>query len=313
MGAVLLIHLDRVVRERIEDALKARGLSVLSSVDVESALELAEKAKVTAVLVDPRILVKEPYDISARFASRAGGQVRIIALTHVAGALEAQAFQRHGASLLIAPLESLDLLALYLGTDTPMPGESERRDEHLPAEKGAAGPSVQMSEEFDIPEDPTGLTEPAPAPAPAAHEVPDEVTNVQRAPADAAAPPEEPITPEMEAALERARAEVRRIREEHEAERKSGVPPVRPPTMTPSALLRGMESSEPWTQPTPRPDPKEELAAIAAPKRPSGGAPRVLVIEDDLGCRDFFQDVLAARGYHVHSCASVPAAIRYIQ
>src|SRR3954453_16136304 len=90
LGAVLLIHLDRVVRARIEEALKARGLTVVSSVDVEGALHAADSVTATAVLVDPRILIKEQFDIHTRFSLRVGHPVRLIALTHIAGASEAQ-------------------------------------------------------------------------------------------------------------------------------------------------------------------------------------------------------------------------------
>lgn len=276
LSTVLLIHLDRVVRERIETALRGRGLTVLSSVDVEGALDSAEAQSATAVLVDPRILIKEEFDIHTRFTLRLGHPVRLIALTHIAGAADAQAFQRHGASLLIAPLENLDLLALYLGAGQAMP-------DVLPV--GVAPDAIPVA--FD----PGEVTNIAPAPA------------RSRAEEDPSIPEEDRMTPEMEKALERARAEVRRIRAEHQAQTAgAAAPTARAPNPAPSRTPSG-----------PATDPRAELAAIAAPTRPDGESVNVLVVEDDLGCRDFFQDVLAARGYHVHSCSSVPAALRYIQ
>src|SRR3954464_3142496 len=84
LGDVLLIHLDRVVRARIEEALKARGLTVVSSVDVDGALDAADSVTATAVLVDPRILIKEQFDMHTRFSLRVGHPVPFIALTHIA-------------------------------------------------------------------------------------------------------------------------------------------------------------------------------------------------------------------------------------
>lgn len=138
MSAVIIVHLDRLVRERIAAALTVRGLETAAVVYVENGLEAVNKDDLRAVLVDPRILLREKYDIGARFTMAAGKPVRIVALTHVAGPAEAEAFQRHGAMLLIQPHEDVEMLAMFLGAPGKPLGleEAEQRRDKVRAIHG---------------------------------------------------------------------------------------------------------------------------------------------------------------------------------
>lgn len=138
MASVIVVHLDRLVRERIAAALTVRGLETAAVVYVENALEAMVPGELQAVLVDPRILLREKFDIGARFAMAAGKPIRIVALTHVAGPAEAEAFQRHGAMLLIQPHEDVELLAMFLGAPGKPLGleDAEKRREKVRAIHG---------------------------------------------------------------------------------------------------------------------------------------------------------------------------------
>lgn len=117
MSAVVLLHPDRVKRERLAKALRARGLPILDAVSVEEGLEVAEGVPIRYVLVETSILLTETYAIETRFSLRNVGAaaVTVVALTHVAAMKEVSSFQKHGAILLPQPPENIDMLALLLG------------------------------------------------------------------------------------------------------------------------------------------------------------------------------------------------------
>jgi CheY-like chemotaxis protein len=117
VSAVVLLHPDRVKRERLAKALRARGLPVLDAVSVEEGLDVSEGVPVRYVVVETSILLTETYAIETRFSLRnvGGTAVQVVALTHVAAAKEVADFQKHGAILLPQGPENVDMLALVLG------------------------------------------------------------------------------------------------------------------------------------------------------------------------------------------------------
>jgi len=117
VSAVVLLHPDRVKRERLAKALRARGLPVLDAVSVEEGLDVSDGVPVRYVVVETSILLTESYAIETRFSLRnvGGAAVQVVALTHVAAAKEVANFQKHGAILLPQPPDNVDMLALVLG------------------------------------------------------------------------------------------------------------------------------------------------------------------------------------------------------
>lgn len=202
MSAVVLLHPDRVKRERLAKALRARGLPVLDAVSVEEGLEVADGVPVRYVVVETSILLTETYAIETRFSLRnvGGTAVQVVALTHVAAAKEVADFQKHGAILLPQGPENVDMLALVLGAspEALVPG----------------APTVESS-----------LLNPPP----------------ERLESDAGAGP------------------------------------------------------------------------TAAPKKPDGETPLVLIIDDDEFIRVLVSDMLLGVGYRVHAVASAMAAVRYLE
>ena len=80
------------------------------------------------------------------------------------------------------------------------------------------------------------------------------------------------------------------------------------------------DAQRPPRKPEPTPFGKMKIQRLApvdegsleAPTRPDGGAPTVLVVDDEEETRDLFEKVLAGRGYKVHKASSVASALRLL-
>ncbi len=108
---VAVAHQSHATREKIASALRSRGLQVFSVPDAEGLLHASEQAKLVLVLVEPKILRREQRDLRAQLREQAGYHVQVVALANTVTDEFAEVFQRHGATLVEHPVESISPLA----------------------------------------------------------------------------------------------------------------------------------------------------------------------------------------------------------
>ena len=109
--SILVLHADPAERGRIAAGLRERGLEIAEAAEVDEAIDIADRMKVTVVFSDPSILEQEALDIGMRIGVRTGTNPKVVALTHLADPKRKKALAVHEATLLARPVEDLDALA----------------------------------------------------------------------------------------------------------------------------------------------------------------------------------------------------------
>ena len=149
MATIIVAQSAGEPREILAKELRSRGFEVGVFDDIDGALEAASGTPISALLVDPGLLLREDMALSPRLDVRAGRSVRLLVLLERANPDVARKFREHGADLLVRPPQDVDRLAKTLHASAPdAPWEPPAPAASAPASYGPAATVYSQSKPF---------------------------------------------------------------------------------------------------------------------------------------------------------------------